>query len=98
MKKTNGTEPPYVGCYGFLHRPSRKGARDKILRRKRRTIYSLAYQGTKEEKGWGEEAVLKNFDLRQMLSRAFAFCKLSAVQRNPCSGGIPSLRSRLAFG
>ena len=19
--KTNGTEPPYVGCYGFLNRP-----------------------------------------------------------------------------
>ena len=21
LKKTNGTEPPYVGCYGFLNRP-----------------------------------------------------------------------------
>src|SRR5438874_8807716 len=21
LKKANGTEPPYVGCYGFLNRP-----------------------------------------------------------------------------
>jgi len=21
LKKTNGTEPPYLGCYGFLNRP-----------------------------------------------------------------------------
>src|SRR5205085_11666247 len=28
LKKTNGTEPPYVGCYGFLTRPWWSAAHD----------------------------------------------------------------------